>query len=169
MRRVLLVLIAASALVLAVQRLWVALASEETRIRWRLQGMAQGFDEQSTGACLRGVAEGWRDEGSQVDRAQLADGLRVLFFRGRDAESGRFPYRAEIEREALSIEVDPADRGAARATFTARFLALSGEDWSPTWRVRVEGRLRKHPERGWQLVETRHETLLSDGRLVRDL
>ncbi len=161
-------LIAASALVLAARRLWVALASQETRIRWRLEEMAEGFNEQSLGACLRGVADDWRDEGSEVDRALLADSLRALFFQERDQGSGGFPYRAEIERDALAIELDPEDRGRARADITARFLVLAGEEWSPTWRVRVGARLEKHAERGWQLSFTRHETLFSDGRLVRE-
>ena len=166
-RRVLLALIVLSALVLSIQRLRSWLASEPTRIRWRLEEMVEGFNETRLGPCLRGLAEDWRDAGGEVDRALLADYLRSLFFNERDPESGRFPYRAELEPEALEIELDGEREDRARVVAVVGFSTLAGGEWSPTWRVRVRAELEKHPRLGWQARRSEHETLESDGRLVR--
>ena len=166
MRRVLLALIALAALVLVGQRLRVALASDATRIRWRLEQMEAGFNEARLGACLRGVADGWRDTESGVDRALLADLLRSLFFHERDPESGRFPFRVELEPEALAIAVDPQVEGRAQVEAVARFSMLERGEWSETWRLRLRATLEQHEELGWQVVRSERETLSSDGRLV---
>ena len=48
------------------------------------------------------------------------------------------------------------------------FSTLQGEDWSPTWRVRIRAEMAEDAERGWQAVRSEHETLESDGRLRRE-
>ena len=166
MRRVLLVLIGLAALVAVGQRLRVWLASDATRIRWRLEEMEQGFNATRLGPCLRGIAADWRDEQGRVDRALLADLLRSLFFHEQDPESGRFPYRVELERESITIGPGPQEGGRAEVEVVALFSALEGGDWSPTWRVRVRGELVQHEDLGWQVVSSEHETLSTDGRLV---
>jgi hypothetical protein len=166
MRRVLLVLIGLAALVLAGQRLRVWLASDATRIRWRLEEMEEGFNETRLAPCMRGVAAEWRDTESRVDRALLADLLRSLFFHEKDPESGRFPYRVELERETLAIEPDPQADGRARVEVVVRFSALERGAWSETWRVRVRAELAEDPDLGWQVLRSEHETLSTDGRLV---
>lgn len=164
MRRILLLLVAATALGLVVRGLWRALASDETRIRWRLEEMAEGFDETRLAPCLRGISERWRDEGTSLDRALLGDVLRSLFFHEKDPESGRFPYRVDLEREQLRIETDAQ---GARVEAVLRFDRLAEGAWEPSWRVRVEARMEEHPDLGWQVVRSAHETLETDGGLVR--
>ena len=168
MRRVLLIAIALSLLALLGLRVRWWLASDATRIRWRLEQMEAGFNDSRLGPCLRGVAEGWRDADAGIDRDRLADVLRSLFFHENDPDSGRFLYRVELERDTLVIETDPGREGNARVEVVARFSTLQGEDWSPTWRLRVRAEMAEDPERGWQAVRSEHETLESDGRLRRE-
>jgi hypothetical protein len=168
-RRVLLALIALSALALAAQRAWVALASQTTRIRWRLEEMESGFNAAELGPCMRGIAVAWRDEERGIDRAELADGLRALFFQEVDPQSHAFRYRVGIDRESIAIELDPTHEGIARVALVALFELLERGAWSPTWRVRIEAELARDPQLGWQVTHSRPTTLESDGRLVREL
>jgi hypothetical protein len=168
-RRALLALIALAALVLAAQRACVALASQTTRIRWRLEEMESGFNAAELGPCMRGIAAAWRDEESGIGRAELADGLRVLFFQEVDADSRAFRYRVGFDRQSLTIELDPAREGHARVALEALFELLERGAWAPTWRVRIEADLARDGELGWQVTRSRHTTLESDGRLVREL
>jgi hypothetical protein len=167
MRRVLIGLIALSALALIAQRACVALASQATRIRWRLEEMESGFNEASLGACLRGVDEAWRDAESGIGRAELADGLRALFLQEVDPETKRFRCRVELERESLDVQIDPQDERRAKVVLLARFELLERDAWTPTWRARISADLARDEERGWRAVRSSHETLESDGRLVR--
>jgi hypothetical protein len=168
MRRILLVLIALSLVVLLAQRVRWWLASDATRIRWRLEEMEEGFNASRLAPCLRGVADGWRDADARVDRDRLADVLRSLFFHEVDPDSGRFLYRVELERETLEIETDPAGDGQARVQVVALFSTLQGQAWSPTWRVRVRAEMAEDEDDGWQAIRSEHETLDSDGRLRRE-
>jgi hypothetical protein len=168
LRRLLLGLILLSALVLLGQRARYWLASDATRIRWRLEEMEEGFNQTRLGPCLRGVSERWRDATSGTERALLADLLRSLFFHEVDPESGRFLYRVELERDSLGIEPDAEADGRARVDLVARFSTLEGEQWSPTWRVRIDAELERDSDLGWQVVRSEHETLESDGRLRRE-
>lgn len=168
MRRVLLIAIALSLLALLGLRVRWWLASDATRIRWRLEEMEAGFNDARLAPCLRGVAADWRDADAGVDRERLADVLRSLFFHENDPDSGRFLYRVELERDGLAIEVEPEGEGRARVDLVARFSTLQGGDWSPTWRVRLRVDMLEDAERGWQAVRSEHETLESDGRLRRE-
>lgn len=167
MRRALKFALAGLALVLAFQALRHFLASEETRIRWRIEAMMNGFNDTRLSPALSGVGAEWRDRTRRVDRQRLADGLRYLFFQEKDPDTKRFPYRVELEPGTLVIEVDPTTRTRAEVAFEARFLALSRGEWRPTWRVRVRTEMHKHENLGWQMQESEHETLESDGRLMR--
>jgi hypothetical protein len=168
-RRALLALIALSILVLAAQRACVALASQTTRIRWRLEEMESGFNKAELGPCMRGIAATWRDEEREIGRAELADGLRALFFQEVDPESHAFRLRVGIDRESLAIELDPAREGRARVALEALFELLERGAWSATWRVRIEAELTRDAQLGWQVTQSRSTTLESDGRLVREL
>ena len=168
-RRILLALIAISAIVLAGQRACVAFASQTTRIRLRLEEMETGFNSAELGPCMRGIAATWRDEEREIDRAELADGLRALFFQEVEPQSHAFRYRVGIDRESLAIELEPAREGHARVTLEARFELLERGAWSPTWRVRIEAEFARDAQLGWQVTHSRPTTLASDGRLVREL
>lgn len=166
MRRILVALALAVVLFLVGRWAVLALVGEPTRIRWRLESMCEGFNETRLAPCLEGVAPQWRHTHSRLDRALLADSLRSVFFHEKDPQTGRFPLRAEIEPETLEIEIDGEDRAKARALFNGRFLVLVEGEWSSAWRARIELRLQKDSERGWQVVESDHSDIEADGRFL---
>lgn len=165
MRRLVLVIIGIALLLLAILELRVRLASPETRIRWRIEEMVEGFNDARVSPCMKGVAEEWRDEGGRVDRSRLADGLRYTFFQEKDPKTKAFRFRVELEEE-LVIVLDPEDGESATVELLARFDCLRLEEWTPTWRVNIGAEMVEHEEDGWQVVRTRRETLWSDGKLV---
>ncbi len=165
MRRLILVLIGIALLLLAILKLRVWLAAPETRIRWRIEEMVEGFNEARVSPCMKGVAEEWRDGGGRIDRSRLADGLRYTFFQEKDRKTKAFRFRVELEEE-LVIALDPENEEAATVELLARFDCLRLEEWTATWRVSIEADMIDHEEEGWQVTRTRRETLWSDGRLV---
>lgn len=167
MRRFLKLLVVGAALLVAVYFLRNFFASDETRIRWRIESMMEGFNETRLSPAMQGIGAEWRDESRRVDRARLADALRYLFFNEKDPQTRAFPYRAELVPDTLLIEFEDTDRSRARVDFEARFLMLNASEWEPTWRVRVRGSIEEHENLGWQLQQSSHETLESDGRLMR--
>ena len=70
----------------------------------------------------------------------------------------------------ITITVSPLTVGenaeSATVELLARFDSLRLEEWSPTWRVRIEAEMVEHEKHGWQVVRSRRETLWSDGKLV---
>lgn len=160
MRRVLLVLIALAAGGLLVVRLRTALASEETRIRWRLEAALEGFNDQRVAPCLRALAEDWR-HADGLSREELGDGLRYLFFSER---RGTFPHRVALEDETLSIEVSADPEGSAELEFVLVFETLDEETWTTSWRARVLARFVRGDEQGWRCAGSSSRTLESDGR-----
>ena len=161
MKRVLLVLCGALLLWIGGRALVHALASDETRIRWLVEDMAEGFGRTRTGAILEGLEKGFVDETSGVDRETLRGMLAHFFLTEKDPATKRFPWRVEATIESLVVE-----RPAATCEVLARFFELRGEEEEerPGWTIRVEGRL-EDGEDGWRFVRTSHETL--EGRRPR--
>jgi len=157
-----------------------ALASDETRIRWVLEEMAEGFNETRLAAATEGVGESFRDETSGVNKADLIEVLRYVFMSSKHPVTHAFPYRLEIPREELSIELREPRVGEhgkqARARFLARVVepdplprrgARADEDSAPgedgelaprSWDLRVEADF-VDTEDGWKLARSTHEKL----------
>lgn len=165
MRRIALIVVVVALAALCAMELRVRLASPETRVRWRIEEMLEGFNDARVGPCLRGVAKSWRDEGGRLDRERLGDGLRYLFLQERDTATKAFRFRVELEGEPLVV-VDPADESAAHVELVARFECLTREEWTTTWLVRISAEMIDDDEEGWQVTRAERETLESDGKLA---
>lgn len=167
MGRILRILLIALALYLGIQGLRTFFASPEKRIRWRIESMMEGFNDTRLAPAMQGIGAEWRDRTRRVERARLADGLRYLFLNEKDPETKAFPYRVELDPDTFAVEFPSADRTRADVRFEALFEALANGEWTPTWRLRISTSMQEHENLGWQMHETEHETLESDGRLYR--
>jgi len=165
MRRIALIVVVVALVILGAMELRVRLASPETRVRWRIGEMIEGFNDARVGPCLRGVATSWSDERGRVDRERLANGLRYLFLQERDPKTKAFRFRVELEEEPV-VAIDPANDAAAHVELVAHFECLTRDEWSTTWRVRIEAEMIDDEEEGWQVTVTERETLESDGKLA---
>ena len=101
-----------------------ALASDEERIRARLESMVDGFNANTVRHVVRDFDRGYRDEGTGADRDELVSALQGLFF--RDLTSGGENYRVEIPPAELDIAVAEGGRSARSRKKSARARASSG-------------------------------------------
>jgi len=99
-----------------------ALASPEDLIRWRLQGMVDGFHSNTLRHVMKGFHEQYRDSTTGHGREHVADALRALFFEERDSVTRAFAYRLEIPEDELVILMDPEDELRADVTLRAIFF-----------------------------------------------
>ena len=164
MKRFVLSAIAAVIAFVAVRWIVHALASDETRIRWTLESMADGFNDTRTNKCLAGLAPDFRDETYGADRQDVQRGLARLFFEKKDPKTRGFLYRVELPRDAMEIEVDANEARTARATVLARFLEKQGDAESVAWETRIAAELVKR-DGDWLVHGSEHTILV--GRMPR--
>jgi len=139
-------------LALGLRWVLVSLGSPEDKIRWRLEQMAEGFNETRLAPVLAGLEDDYRDAGSGRGRDDVADALRWLFLH-EDSPAG-FLLRVEIPETELGLVLDPEGDAAdvrGRARFYRREQDQGGETlW---WDARFVARF-EDGEDGWQIVRT---------------
>lgn len=135
-------------------------ASDETRIRWRMEEMVEGFNDASLSAASKSIHPEWgvRDNPS-VTRGQLKDGLRSVFFSEKQPETRAFALEAEILPDSWTVSVA---EGTATSSFELAMYRLTPEARVLEWRVKLDNDLRDDPELGWSLVKTGYESLEGD-------
>jgi hypothetical protein len=153
---------AALALLLIGRRVYLALLSDETRIRRLLGAMIEEFNDGDLGAVADGLAHDFRDLTTGLDREGLLGVLRYAVFQERDPRTRRFALRVEVVDERLDIRVDG---DSARAAFGVRVLRLVDGEPAETREGEVDAELRRG-EPGWQLIRARH-TWQPGGRRLR--
>ena len=131
--------------------LFVALASDETRIRWLVERMERGYNRADVSDCVGPLADDWSHEGHSVDRDLIANAIRSDYLRDRDRETKELRRRVEVDEDTLVVEVDGE---TARLTVEARFERLQQGRWTETWALRAEAELRE-TEDGWRIRRTR--------------
>jgi hypothetical protein len=135
--------------------LFIALASDETHIRWLVERMEQGYNRADVSDCVGPLAEDWTHEGYAVEREMVANAIRADYLQDRDRETKELRRRVDVDEDTLVIEVDD---GTAHLTVEARFERLQEGQWSETWAMRAEAELRE-TEDGWKIWRSRHEDL----------
>ena len=164
MRRILLGLAAALLLFLVGRAIVRALVSDETRIRWLVEDMAEGFDATRMDPVLVAFAEGYRDETTGADRSNVREALAYLFLTEKDPRTKAFPYRVEVAITKLAIDRSSPEKPAADCELLARFLDRRGGEEKLAWEVEIVSRWIRG-EYGWRIASTRHET--KSGRMLR--
>lgn len=152
MKRALLVVAVALGLALAGRALVRGLASDETKIRRVVEGMAEGFDRTRMTPILDGLALDYEDETSGATRQDLREALAYLFFQAVDEHTKRFAYRVEISIGRTTVE-----RDAAECELDARFFELRGGADSPAWDVAITARFVRGSD-GWRIRRTKYAT-----------
>lgn len=157
MKRVLIGFVAAAALYFLGGLVVRALASDETKIRWRVESMIDGFNRERASPILRGFAQEFRDDTSEADRELVHQAVVSLFFRERDPQTKRFLLRAEIDPETLVVEVSE-DGSAATVNGVLTLFERKGELEDVLWSASFEGELVRG-EDGFRFVRSTHETV----------
>lgn len=157
MKRVLLVVVAAVALLLVGRALVRALASHETRIEWVIDDMLEGFNETRMNPILAGLDREFLDDTWGADRETVRAAAAHLFFNELDHQTKKFLFRAEWTKESIAVTGDEAPR--ADVVFETRFFETKGEREELAWRIRVEGEMHLNPDGEWCFARTRTTTV----------
>jgi hypothetical protein len=162
MKKIVLGVVAVGVLYLLFRWAFWALASEETRIRWLIQEMADDFNRSRPRACAEGLADDFRDDGSRVGKEEVTAYLLHLFLAARDPKTKEFLYRVEVPDEGFEVKVEPGEPPRARANLVPRFQELRSDSPDgaarPIWEVRLEAWLTKTDD-GWKVSRSHYETV----------
>jgi hypothetical protein len=127
-------------------------SSDETKIRWLVEEMEEGYNTGSPGTTVGPLARTWHHDGSEIDRQML---LGALFeaARDRDRETKRLRSRVEVDEDAAVITVTGERATLAADAVFSRWVA---DAWKETWRVHFEAEL-VNGDGGWEIVQSRHQ------------
>ena len=152
-------------LVLLVGRWLVhAIASEETRIRWKLEAMADGFNHTDTNQVLAGLAPDYFDQTYGADRPTVRQALAYVFLQRKDPVTKGFLYEVELPEDAIEIELVGEHEESARVTLLARFSEKKGEQRTVVWETRVQAVMIER-EGEWMVATSEQDT--ESGKLLR--
>jgi hypothetical protein len=153
-RKLLLAVVGLTVLVVGGRWAWRALASDETKIRWRIEDMLDGFNECRNGRVCDGLASEFRDRASGATRETVHAALVQLFFERVDSRTHEFQLSAELVADELEIKVEKGEpkRASAKVHVLIDELASDGKR-QLYWDAHVTGRLEERDD-GWQWIET---------------
>jgi hypothetical protein len=152
MKKPVLVLVGIVACIAVVWWLYGALASDTTKIRWLIEGMAESFNDMSSGGTVKGLSEEFEEETSGATKPEVRTFLVYIFLKERDEETKDFLYRVELDPPRIDVKGEKAD-----VSLDARFFRKRGEGWKSIWVVGIEAKLRKE-DAGWRIHRSSHET-----------
>lgn len=148
-RNSLLILLLGSIAFFAGSAVWRALASPQTKIRWRIERMVDGFNAMRAQPVLDGVSREFRDQtGGGTSRDDLRQILAWLFLNEIDSQTGEFLWACEFDPQGLSISLAPEEDGA-EVEVALRLLRRRGGEPQLFWDAHLSGTLAKG-EDGWQ-------------------
>ncbi|MBI4602169.1 MAG: hypothetical protein HY721_09435 [Planctomycetes bacterium] len=134
-----------------------ALAPEETKIRWLVESMAEGFNRSRPSRTIEGLAEDFREDTAKASKPEVHQFLAYLFLKERDEKTKDFLWKVELEEVEVSVLSEEEPR-KAELGLTAAFSRRAGGSWSPVWKARIDAELEEREE-GWRVVRARHEAL----------
>ncbi len=153
LKRTLLLLSTVPVLYFGALLLWRALASDETKIRWLVEGMEEGYNEGRPRACFGPLALDWRHENYELDRELLRGALIRTALQDRDPRTKELLTKVELDDESLAITVD-GDRASLECDLT--FWRLRSGVWDQVWSMHATAELAEGDD-GWKIVRSRHE------------
>lgn len=164
MKRALFALLALVLAWFAVRAIARAFASEETKIRWVIEDMADGFNDTRMNPIMSGLAEDFLEDSWGADKQLARAGLAQMFLQSKDALTRDFPYRVEIPDEEFLVRVNEVEPRTAEFDLVAQFQKSQGGEWSAHWKAKVHAQLELRPG-GWKIVRARLDTV--EGQRLR--
>ena len=158
MKRALLALLALVLLFFLVRAIVHAFASDETKIRWVIEDMADGFNETRMNPIMSGLAQDFLEDSWGADKELARAGLAQMFLQSKDPLTKKFPYRVHIGEEEFHVQVHEGEPRTAEIDLVVQFEQSKGEEWSARWTAKVHAEMVLAPG-GWKIRRAR----LDDG------
>ena len=136
------------------QRLILALASDETRIRMALSEGCTAYGDARARPIMELLSPAWRGP-SGATRDDVLAWLGAQFLTEHDRATGLFPRTATIPAESLTVTVEEAT-GTARAEF--ELLLLGRRDEALVWHAHVQSDWREE-DGAWVVTAAEWRTL----------
>jgi hypothetical protein len=159
MKRALFALLALVLLWFVVRAIVHAFASDERKIRWVVEDMADGFNETRMNPIMSGLAEDFLEDSWGADKALARAGLAQMFLQSKEALTKKFPYRVEIPEEEFHVQVHDGEPRTAEFDLLAKFDESKAGEWSARWQTKVHAQLVLGPG-GWKIRSAR----MNDGQ-----
>jgi len=149
--------------VLAIVLLWFGVraivhffASDETKIRWVVEDMVDGFNDTRMNPIMTGLAQDFVDEssGHKYKKDDVRAGLAQMFLQRKDPKTKRFPFRVQVPEEEFHVQVQRVEPRTAELDLVAYFDESAGEEWHPQGKIQVHAELLLGPD-GWKIRHTR--------------
>jgi hypothetical protein len=156
MKKILIGVIGIALAGMAVYWMRLATASEETKIRWLLEGMEEGFNDSSARSVVNGLSEEFLEESERLEKHEIRQFLLYLFFRERDPSTKEFRFRVRLHEPDIQVALPDAREATVR--LRAEFLRLENgreRSWKTAWEADIEARLKKEDD-DWKVHRSRH-------------
>ena len=115
MRRVLFGVLAIVLLYFGVRAIVHFFASDETKIRWVVEDMVDGFNETRMNPVMTGLAQEFVHEDPPVHKDEARAMLAQMFLQDKDPQTKRFPYRVRVPEEEFRLQVQRGEPRTAGA------------------------------------------------------
>jgi hypothetical protein len=139
MKRILLSTVLIVVAFLGGRALYIAMASDETRIGWLFAAEANAFNSARVLSVLSHFAPDYRDDTTGVTVQELRGAMLWTFQNRRDAER-RFLYRVELPEGAGAVNIDE-DRAKAKLP-VCLYETIDGVE-QLAWKALVTAELRR--------------------------
>ncbi|HTF87645.1 MAG TPA: hypothetical protein VK843_04490 [Planctomycetota bacterium] len=146
-RNFLLILVGLTIAWLGIRGIYRALASAETKIRWRIEEMVEGFNARRAQPVLDGLAKDFVDRTSGLTRDEFHSILTWTYFNELD-DKGLFLWSASFDPKELAIELAPDEQSAAVECHLLLYRRR-GDEKLLDWDAHLGGKLVLG-EDGWQ-------------------
>lgn len=140
-----------------------ALASDEDRIRRKLDEACEGFGDARMDPILAFLSRDFADETSGFGRDDVRGAVAAAFFQEKDPTTRGFPFRASYAPESLAIALDQGGARTGQISFVVTVTDTRGQGRT-AWEFKVDGTVREG-EDGWQLARCSHDTRSGSARL----
>ena len=162
MNRIILLALALILLSLGARLVFSHFVSEETKIRWLVEDMVEGFNAGKARQSVRGLDSNWSHAERPLDRDMLRGFILGEAMQGGLGSRRAFPWRVELPPDSLRIQVaEDEDSAALEAELLFSHNRSGTEepaDWELQWHLRLLAEL--HPtDEGWRILKSRHEDI----------
>jgi hypothetical protein len=164
MRKIALAVVVVALAWIGIRSLVLALRSDESKIRAKLEAACAGFGDTRMNPILDFLSPAFVDETSGFHRADVRAAIASAFFSEKDQKTRGFPYTASVVPDSLAIEVGKPDPKSAELRCRIRIHDTRDGGERVAWEFGLNG-VMSDGDDGWQLVRATHDTASGSWKL----
>ena len=155
LRQILLGVVVLIVVIFAGRWLIRSFASDETRIRWLVEAMEEGYNDGRVRPCVDPLADEWTHAEYALDRETLKAALARRAMLERDQATKELLSQVEVDHDSVAVAVEGT---TASLTVDVLFRRQRAGEWNEAWKLRIRAELEER-DGDWTIVGSRHEDL----------